>query len=111
MGSPARTDVFAAVEATESRRDIVAFEILGIAMFRDSDFCSVPFLEALRSSARRGRCADVVDGVLEIAGADTPGGLFVLVPLGTTGADVVATTVTGRSPPVGTGEARDVVCS
>src|ERR1700674_1690971 len=98
MGSPALTGMFAAVAATESRRDIVAVESFGIAIFLDSDCCSVPFLEALRSSATRGRCADVFDGAFGIAGADTLTGLFVTFALDTIGAEVVATALPGRSP-------------
>ena len=38
-----RVDVFAAVEATESRRDIIPVESVGLAIFFVSDFCSVTF--------------------------------------------------------------------
>src|SRR5712664_3509076 len=109
MGSPALTGMFAAVAATESRRDSVAVESFGITTFLDSDCCSVPFLEALRSSAMRGRCADAFDGAFGIAGADTLTGLFVTVALGTTSAGVFATAVPERFPRVGSGAARDVV--
>src|SRR6202521_905871 len=100
IGSPALTGMLAAVAATESRRDIAAVESFGIAMLLDSDFCSVPLLEVLRSSATRGRCPDVLDGAFGIAGAELLAGLLVTVALGTTDAEVVATTVGGRSPRV-----------
>src|ERR1700730_1252877 len=106
MASPARTGMFAAVEATESSRDIVAVESFGIAMFLDSDFCSAPFLEVLRSSATGGRCADVLDGAFGIAGAETLTGLFVAVALGRTSVEVVAIAA-GRSPRVGSCDPRD----
>src|ERR1700675_644633 len=109
MGSPVLTGMFAAVEAAESRRDIVAVESFGIAIFLDSDCCSVPFLEVLCSSATRGRCADVLDGALGIAGADTLTGLFVTFALGTTAEVVAATSLPERFPRVGSCAPGDVV--
>jgi len=81
IGSPSPTCTFAAVAAAESRRDKVAFENLGIATLFDSDFCSVPFLEALRSSDTLGRCPDVLDGAFGIAGAEALTGLVVTIAL------------------------------
>jgi hypothetical protein len=109
MGSPSRTCTFAAVAAAESRRDKVAFENFGIATLFGSDFCSVPFLEALRSSDTLGRCIDVFDGAFGIAGAETLTGLFATIALGATSPEVDATPVRGSSPRVGSEDPRDVV--
>src|SRR4029077_3322087 len=107
-GSPTLPAVFAAVAATLSRPDNVAVESFGIAILLGSDFCSVPFLELLRSSATRGRWVDVLDGSLGIAGAETLTGLFAAITLGTADAAVVDT-VAGRFAPVGRDVPRDVV--
>ena len=106
MGSPTLTAVFAAVAATESRPDNVAVESFGIAIFLGSDL-SVPFFELLRSSATRGRCADVLDGSFGIAGAETLTGLFVAIALGTADAEVVETLFAGRFALAGRDPPRD----
>src|ERR1700724_3165721 len=109
IGSPTRTAVFAAVGATESKPDNVAVESFGIAMFRGSVFCPVPFFELLCASATRWRCADVIDASFGIAGAETLTGLFVKVALEATGVDAVETVGPGRCPRLGSDDPSSVV--